>query len=86
MEEKIVRYDDARFELAENLKGKPKEIAEKQGIEKGLVVITVNSHSVPKWTVEKVVGSPTAFIRKKAKEEGVDLSRALDRAFGSENE
>lgn len=70
-------YDDVKFALAENLTGKAKDVAVANGILKGLVAISVKYGSPSEWEVEQVTGSPTEFIRKKAEDEGVNLSHAF---------
>lgn len=72
-----MKVDDARFELAENLRGEAKEAALIQGVESGLVFVAVKYGSKAKWNIRKVDASPTEFIRKLAKEEGVDLEKAF---------
>lgn len=69
------KYDDVKFALAENLTGKPKEVAEANGIKEGLVIVGVKYASPGEWDVLEVKGSPTEFVNKLAKEEGLDLGK-----------
>ncbi len=79
MEDSKTLYDDAKFELAENLRGEAKEAAIAKGISNGLVFVAVKYGSKAKWNIRKVDSTPTEFLRKIAKEEGVEL----EKAFGS---
>lgn len=86
VERKIKYYDEVRFDLVENLTGGALEEAKKKNIEKGPVIVRFSSNSIPVWSVEKLEGSPTARIRQRAIEEGVDLEGALKRAFPEDRE
>lgn len=76
-DDKKVVYDDAKFALAENLKGDALKVATESGIIKGLVFVTVKYGSKPEWKIRKVTTTPTEFLRQLAKEEGVELEKAI---------
>jgi len=71
-------FDDVKFALAENLTGDAKKAANAKGITEGLVALGVKYGSPGVWSVEKVIGSPTDFINKKAKATGIDLAKAFN--------
>lgn len=65
-------YYSIEFALAEQLRGKAKEIAYANGIKNGMVAIMAKAGSPVDFEVVAVEGSPTEFIRKLAKEEKID--------------
>jgi len=57
-----------RFVLAENL---PEKLRKEAGIDKGLVALKTSIHSPPTYAVEPIKGSPTEYLKKLAKEDGI---------------
>lgn len=61
-------YSEIKFVLAENL---PERLRKKAKVEKGLVALKISIHSPPEYDVELIKGSPTEYLKKLAREDGI---------------
>jgi len=66
------RYSKIKFAMAENLSD---DLKEKAGKDTGLVAIKVFINSLPTFDVEPISGSPTDYLKKLGRDEGITQKR-----------
>jgi len=77
-------YSDIRFVKIENLKGRAHQIAEDQGLKKGLALLKVSVNSVPEYEIQEIKGDPLIAIKDLAARDGITqekMNKALEEAF-----
>lgn len=81
-------YREIKFVMVENLKGRTKEIAKDIGINEGLAALKISIDSPPQYEIIPITENPIEFVKKLAKEDGIEqseLDRVLASAFGEKS-